>query len=106
MMPQGVLYVFSVIFPLFFSVLKSLYKPKRPAPSKIGERLRCHGDKVEPEGSVLKYVTEGENEVDATGRALCNFGAFARSFSLENQRIFFAEKLSLSARNLLIWPIT
>ena len=36
----------------------------KAAPS-FGEGLRCGGDKFEPEGSVLKYVTEGENEVGA-----------------------------------------
>ena len=38
--------------------------PLKAAPS-FGEGLRCGGDKFEPEGSVLKYVTEGENEAGA-----------------------------------------
>jgi hypothetical protein len=35
------------------------------ATPSFGEGLRCGGDESESEGSVLKYVTEGENAVGA-----------------------------------------
>ena len=32
--------------------------------------MRCGGDEFESEGSILKYVTEGENAVNAADRCL------------------------------------
>ncbi len=35
------------------------------ATNALSEWRRCRGGEFEPEGSVLKYVTEGENEAGA-----------------------------------------
>ena len=40
-------------------------KSAPPCNNALSEWRRCRGGEFEPEGSVLKYVTEGENEAGA-----------------------------------------
>lgn len=67
---QGIFNIRASIFTIEARVFFSAVGAADCALSKLGECVRCRGGQFEPEGSVLKYMTEDENAVGAADRAL------------------------------------